>query len=101
MNAAKARYEKGQIVLTEPVDWPEGLDVLVEPLSQGTLGIPDDQWPTDPEGIAALLARMDQAAPLWLTAEEEAEWEAALQAQKEYDKGMFNQRAEKLRRMWE
>lgn len=96
MNAAKAKYENGRVVLAEPVDWPEGLDVIVEPLSQSTLGIPDDQWPTDPQGIAALLVRMDQVAPVWLTAEEEAVWEAALQAQKEYDKARFQERGEEL-----
>jgi hypothetical protein len=101
LNAVKAKYENGQIVLTEPVDWPEGTDVVVEPLPQETTGIPDDQWPTDPEGIARLLARMDQVQSFWLSPEDHAEWEAALQAQKEFEKSIFHEHAEKLRRTWE
>jgi hypothetical protein len=101
LNAVKAKYENGQIILTEPVDWPEGLDLLIEPLPQETMGIPDDQWPTDPEGIAQLLARMDRVNPVWLTPEDEAAWQAALQAQKDYETSIFNEHGENLRRMWE
>jgi hypothetical protein len=101
LNAAKAKYENGQVILTEPVDWPEGVDVIVEPMPQATLGIPEDQWPTDLQGIAELLARMDKATHRWLSPEDEAGWEAGLQAQKEYEKARFQEHGEELRRMWE
>ena len=54
-----------------------------------------------PEGIAALLKRMDETEPGWLSPEDEAAWKAALQEQKEYDKAGSPDHAEKLRRMWE
>ena len=86
MHAIKVKYRDGKVVLAEKADWPEDTDVLVEPIAQEkTLGIREEDWPTDPEGIAKLLALVDSLEPLEMTPEEEAEWKAALQAQKEYD----------------
>ena len=61
----------------------------------------EENWPTTPEGIAALLARMDQVEPGWLSPEDDAAWRAALRAQKEMEKSQFFEESEKLRRMWE
>jgi hypothetical protein len=36
-----------------------------------------------------------------MTPEEEAEWAAARQAQKDYEKGIFNEHADKLRKIFE
>jgi hypothetical protein len=36
-----------------------------------------------------------------MSPEEEAAWQAARQAQKDFEKTTFEERAEKLRRMWE
>lgn len=33
MTAIKGTYHNGQIFLTEPTDWAEGTEVLVEPVS--------------------------------------------------------------------
>jgi hypothetical protein len=102
MKAIKARWRKGRIVPEEPVDWPEGCQLLVEPVvKEKTLGIREEDWPTDPEGIAKLLARMERIKPLELTEQEEAELEAARQARKEYEKANFKKRAKKIKEMFE
>lgn len=75
MSTIAGTYQQGQIVLQSPVDWPEGSRVevmLVEP-SIDKLGMTEAEWPTDPQGIAELLARMDQCEPLEMSAEEEAD----------------------------
>jgi len=41
-----------------------------------TLGIPDDEWPSDHDAVAQLLARMDRVEPFELTPEEVAEIES-------------------------
>lgn len=74
MIVLKGTIENGQVRLTPPADLPDGTEVTVLTDGQSArLGIPDDQWPTDPDAIAALLARMDLREPLDMTAQEEAE----------------------------
>jgi hypothetical protein len=53
-------------------------------LLKGTLGIPDDQWPTDPEGIARLVAHMDEVEPFEMSPTEEAHLETWRRKVKEY-----------------
>jgi hypothetical protein len=103
MSAIKGVVRNGQIVLDEPAELPEGTRVEVVPVEslRPTLGMREQDWPTTPEGIAALLARMDQIEPLIMTPEEEAAWKGDLKSQREHDKATFAERAEKLRRMWE
>jgi hypothetical protein len=47
----------------------------------------EEDWPTTHEGIAALLARMDQVEPGWLSPEEDAAWRGALRGQKQFENG--------------
>ena len=83
MNAARAKYENGQIVLTEAVDWPEGTELSVEPLS--TNGDDSaDQLSDDTESIARWLKWYDSVQPLVFTAEEEADLAAWRQKVKAY-----------------
>ena len=48
----------GQIVLDTPADLPEGTLVEVVPVKvvRPALGMREEDWPTTPEGVAALLA---------------------------------------------
>ena len=47
---------------------PEGCELKVFPIGPlEQIGIPDDQWPKDPQGIAELLERMDQIEPVEMT----------------------------------
>ncbi len=74
MNARQGTVRNGQIVIDEPADLPEGTRVEVVPVEAGrpTLGMREEDWPTTPEGIAALLARMDKVEASWLSPQEES-----------------------------
>jgi hypothetical protein len=87
-------WKNGQVVLDSPADWPEGCKLRVVAISQAAelIGIPDDQWPTDPQGIAELLKRMDQIESFEMTSEEEADWLAWRQKIKELELASFEKR---------
>lgn len=92
----------GQIVPDQPVEWPEGCRVVIEPAAkEETLGIREEDWPTTPEGIARLLALMDQIEPLEITPEEEAAWQADRKARNEWEKAKFEKRAKQLEDLFE
>ena len=59
--------------------------MVPEKAAQPSVGMREEDWPTTPEGIAALLARMDKAEPLEVAAEEEADLAAWRKKQKEYE----------------
>lgn len=60
MGVVRGTWKQGRIVLDEPAAWPDGTRVEVGPLNEeGTVGLRDEDWPTDADGIAALVARMD------------------------------------------
>jgi hypothetical protein len=73
MSAIKANYCNGQIVPRGPVDWPDGTELVIEPVTpETTVGIRDEDWPTDPQGIARLLALMDRIPPPEASPEDDA-----------------------------
>src|SRR5262249_47423945 len=87
MTAIRATVKNGKIELDAPSDWPEGTEVLIEPVPHAaSLALRDEHGPNTPEGIAQLLASIDRIEPLILTAEEEAEWEAARKARKGFER---------------
>jgi hypothetical protein len=65
MSALQGTVINGQIVLDTPDVLPEGTRVEILPMeeSRPTLGMREEDWPTTPDGIAALLVRMDQVEP--------------------------------------
>ncbi len=91
-----ATWKNGQVILDSPADWPEGCKLRVAAISQSAelIGIPDDQWPNNPQGIAELLKRMDQVEPFEMTSEEEADWLAWKQKIKELELANFEMRSE-------
>lgn len=102
MNAIKATYRNGQFVPDEPVDWPEGKRVLVAPADPSQVtGMTDEEQPDDPETIARWIAEFDAIPPIQMTPEEEAQWQAARKAQKEFELATFFDRADRLGRMHE
>ena len=97
MNAIKGTFKNGQIVLDAPADWPEGCRVTVEPVpEEETFGIREEDWPDTPEGIAEWLRWYDSLEPLVMTPEEEAEWQAARKAQKEYEIAHFEEWSKRI-----
>jgi hypothetical protein len=102
MNAIRGVVKNGGVILDNPAELPEGCRVVVELLTdEGSLGIREEDWQDTPEAVADWLRWYDSLEPLEMTPKEEAEWQAALQAQKECEKAIFAEHAEKLRRMWE
>jgi hypothetical protein len=102
MKTMMGTVRNGQIIADQPVEWPEGCRVVIEPVTtEETLGIREEDWPTDPEGIARLLALMDQIEPLEMTPEEQAAWEADRKAHKEWEKANFEKRARQLEELFE
>jgi hypothetical protein len=102
VNAIKAIVKDRRLELEVPADWPDGTEVVVEPLhTEATLGIREEDWPETPEASASWLKWYDSLEPLIFTDGEKAKWESARQEQKDFDKAAFDQRAEKLKRFWE
>ncbi len=102
MNAIRTAVKNGKVSIEVPADWPEGCEVLIEPLPAGSgTGMREEDWPTTPESIAALLKRWDAHEPLEMTREEEARWQAARKVQKEREAANSPAHSDKLREMWE
>ena len=100
MNAIKGTVKNRQVLVKVPADWPEGCEVLIEPVTAPAEDA-DEEGHSTPEMIAARLALMDQLKPGWLSPEDDAAWRAALREQKEYEKARLLEDGEKPRRMWE
>jgi hypothetical protein len=85
MKAIMGTIRNGQIVADQPVEWPDGCRVIIEPAAkEETLGIGEEDWPTTPETLAEWLAWFDSLEPVALAPEEEADWKAWRQRIKEY-----------------
>ena len=90
MIAVHAQWKDGRVVFGESVDWPDGCELEVRPL-MANRAEDDDGQPNDPEAIARWIAEFQSIPPLQMTAEEEAEWQAARQAQREFELKTFVQ----------
>jgi hypothetical protein len=99
MTPIKGIIQQGQVVLTRPVDLPDGTEVNVVPVNAGMPG--EEDKPLTPEEIADWLKWYDSLQPLIFTDEERAAWEADRQARKKWEKAHFDEHAEQLRRMWQ
>jgi hypothetical protein len=75
MHAIKAIWKDGRIQPSEPVDWPEGSELLVEPIvpNVGNSGLTEDDWRQDPASIAAWEAGVKSIEPPEYSDEERAE----------------------------
>lgn len=78
MSAIQGTWREGRIILDEPVQWPEGRRVRVEPLAaEAAFGLSEEEWSDTPEAIADWLQWYDSLEPLEMTPEEEvrlADW---------------------------
>ena len=98
MSAIKATVRNGRIEPDSPLGLPEGAKVLVIPEPDANV---DDDDADTPEAIANWLAWYETLEPLILTDEERRAWDERRAAQKKWELEHFEERAEKLRRMWE
>lgn len=100
MNSIKGTFQMGQILFTNPPDWPDGTPVMVEPVTP-VLGRREEEWDNTPEGIKAWLAWYDSLEPLEMTPEEEAAWQAERAEQREFEKSKFDERANRIEGLFE
>jgi hypothetical protein len=78
MSSIHAVWKNGHIVPMQPVDWPEGTTLAVEPIEEALVTHPEsDVLGDDPASIARWLTWFDSLEPLQFTPQEEAEWQAA------------------------
>lgn len=102
MTSIKAIVKGGRLELEVPADWPDGTEVILQPVApRDESGIAEEDWRDTPEAIAEWLKWYDAVEPLHFTDEERADWERARKEQKEFEIATFNEHADKLRRMWE
>ena len=86
MNAIKATWTNGQIVPAEPVDWPEGSELLVEAVPTGEkIGMSEDEWGDDPESIAAWIAAVEKIEPMIWEEGEREEYERYRKESREFN----------------
>jgi hypothetical protein len=77
MSAVRATWVNGQILPIGPVDWPEGSELVVQPVVKPfeKLGMDESEWRDDPKAIADWIAWLKTIEPLEYTEEERAEME--------------------------
>jgi hypothetical protein len=86
MNPIKAMVRNGRIEIDQPLNLPDGSELLVL-RSNGTVDDAEDGWDNTPEGIAAWLKWYDSLQPLIFTAEEQKALEEDKRARKEWELG--------------
>jgi hypothetical protein len=85
MKAIQAIWKDGRIIPSQPVDWPDGTALNVEPVEElSETESEEGLYGKDPESIAWQIAACETLPRLTMTEAEEAEWLAARQDVKEY-----------------
>lgn len=73
MNPIKATWINGRILPAEPVDWPEGSELVVAPVATpGKIGLDESEWRDDAKALADWEAWLPTVEPLVLSDEEGA-----------------------------
>lgn len=87
MHAIRAKWTKGQIVPEEPVNWPEGSELRVEPVpvTMGKIGMTEDEWRDDPESIAEWIAAVEKIEPMTWAPGELEEFERYREQQRQFN----------------
>jgi len=102
MRTIQAIWKNGQIVPTQSVDWPEGTTLTVEPIEAELAAEPEgDLLGDDPVSIARWLAWFDSLEPLQFSSDEENALQIARQERRDWEKSRFNERAERLKGIFE
>lgn len=97
MVSVHAKWKEGRVVVDEAVDWPEGCELEVRPVAANGSNN-DDVESNDPAAIERWIAEFQAIPRLEMTAEEEAEWQVARQAQREFELKTFDQRADQIQK---
>lgn len=100
MDAIKAKVKNGRVETEQPLDFPDGTNLLILPADSDIPDVERD-WDDSPEGIQRWLDWYDSLQPLIFTDEERAALEKDRAERKAWELSTFNERADKLRRLWE
>lgn len=102
MAVVRGTVRNGVVVLDQPNELPEGERVFVESEAEAyRAGIPEEEWDTSPEGIAAWLKWYDTLEPLVMTAEDEERIAAAQAEEKAFELATRAEQTEKLRKLFD
>ena len=102
MNVITGTVKNGLIVLDDPGDLPDGSRVVVQPVETVEIfGMSEAEWRNSPEAITDWIAWYDSLQPIEISAADEAELKAFRERQKELGKTNFDERSERLRRVWQ
>lgn len=95
MSAIRGIFRDGHVVLSgpPPADWKDGAEVRLE--LNDPAGDDDDLQGSDPESIARWVAWLESLQP-FLSEEDDAEWRAALDEQKEWEKANWERRSKAI-----
>jgi hypothetical protein len=94
VRAVHAIWKDGRIVPTQPVDWPDGTALTVEPLEQPLPADSEgDVWGTDPVAIARWMAQFDALPALRMSETEEAHWQDARRQMRDYTLARMQERS--------
>jgi hypothetical protein len=86
MNPIRATWTQGEIVPAEPVVWPEGTELVVEPASATMgFGLEESRWRDDADALAAWEAWANTIEPRVLTDDERAAWAAYESEQRRFN----------------
>jgi hypothetical protein len=87
MNAIKAVVQNGRIDLATPREWPEGCEVIIEPLpvTRDSIGLAESEWRDDPASLADWEAWIKTIEPLVFTPEEEVAFARFHEAMRQYN----------------
>jgi hypothetical protein len=104
MIAIKARITNGYLVSVDPVNLPEGAELEVTAHPQAVTAhqqMTEGNWPTTPEAIASLVARMDSREPLQMSDEEIEQWSRVRLDDRTWELAQSDSRDERLTKIWE
>ena len=96
MREIEATIRDGQVVTEVPLNLPDGTIVKIQTPEEGV-----DIWENSPEGLKAWHAWFDSIEPVVFTPEEEAELAKYRAEQREWELAHFDERMDKLKKMWE
>jgi hypothetical protein len=99
MTTVKAIIRNGRIEVDAPIDLPDGTELTISlPDAAQILRTREQDQADPPEAVEAWIRWYDSLEPLEFTSQERAAWEAARQAQKEFELAQWEKHSKDLER---
>jgi len=100
MSMIHATVRKGRVETDQPVPFAEGTRLTISPEAEAVPAC-EANWKDTPEAIEAWLKWLDSLEPLEFTEEEKVALEKDRAERKAWEKEHFNERAERLEKLWQ